>query len=149
MEAAVQREPNNTQAWFELGVKQQESERERQAISALQQALQTDPTHLPSWLALAISYTNEGDRHGTYQAIQNWVKHNERYRDIVSALEAHGTGSDDEVDEFQKLISCLIAMARGTQGAEVDADVQIALATLLNTNEVNESGASSSQFGKY
>lgn len=144
MEAAVQREPNNTQAWFELGVKQQESERERQAISALQQALQTDPTHLPSWLALAISYTNEGDRHGTYQAIQNWVKHNERYRDIVSALEAHGMGSDDEVDEFQKLISCLIAMARGTQGAEVDADVQIALATLLNTNEVNESGASSS-----
>jgi peroxin-5 len=26
-------------------------------------------------------------------------------------------------------------MARGTQGAEVDADVQVALATLLNTNE--------------
>jgi peroxin-5 len=135
MEAAVQREPNNTQAWFELGVKQQENERERQAISALQQALQTDPTHLPSWLALAISYTNEGDRHGTYEAIRNWVKHNERYRDIVSALEAQGTGSDNEVDEFQKLISCLIAMARGTQGTEVDADVQIALATLLNTNE--------------
>ena len=143
MEAAVQRDPNNTQAWFELGVKQQENERERQAISALQQALQLDPTHLPSWLALAISYTNEGDRHGTHHAIQNWVAHNERYRDIVSAFEAHDTGSDDEGDEFQKLISCLIAMARGTQGAEVDADVQIALATLLNTNEVKMSSSSS------
>ena len=144
MEAAVQRDPNNTQAWFELGVKQQENERERQAISALQHALQLDPSHLPSWLALAISYTNEGDRHGTYQAIQNWVKHNKRYRDIVSAFEAHGTGLDDEEDEFQKLISCLIAMARGTQDAEVDADVQIALATLLNTNEVKMSDFSSS-----
>src|SRR6266702_2319553 len=134
MEAAVQRDPNNPQAWFELGVKQQENERERQAISALQRALQLDPTHLPSWLALAISYTNEGDRQGTYQAVQSWVRQNERYRDIVSAFEAHGTASEGE--EFQKLISCLIAVARGTQSAEVDADVQIALATLLNTNEV-------------
>ncbi|KAI9456511.1 hypothetical protein BJY52DRAFT_1204739 [Lactarius psammicola] len=134
MEAAVQRDPNNPQAWFELGVKQQENERERQAISALQRALQLDPAHLPSWLALAISYTNEGDRHGTYQAVQSWVRQNERYRDIVSAFEAHGTGSDAK-EEFQKLISCLIAMARGNQSAEVDADVQIALATLLNTNE--------------
>ncbi|KAF8270265.1 hypothetical protein EI94DRAFT_1723182 [Lactarius quietus] len=133
MEAAVQREPNNTQAWFELGVKQQENERERQAISALQHALQLDPSHLPSWLALAISCTNEGDRHGTYEAVQNWVKHNERYRDIVSAFETYGPADDG--DEFQQLISCLIAMARGAQGAEVDADVQIALATLLNTNE--------------
>ncbi|KAH8993284.1 hypothetical protein EDB86DRAFT_3078770 [Lactarius hatsudake] len=135
MEAAVQREPNNPQAWFELGVRQQENERERQAISALLRALQLDPTHLPSWLALAISYTNEGDRQGTFQAVQSWIRQNERYSDIVSAFEAaHGTGSD-EVDEFQKLISCLIAVARGTQDAEVDADVQIALAALLNTNE--------------
>ncbi|KAH9176753.1 hypothetical protein EDB89DRAFT_1939738 [Lactarius sanguifluus] len=135
MEAAVQRDPNNPQAWFELGVRQQENERERQAISALLRALQLDPTHMPSWLALAISYTNEGDRQGTYQAVQSWIRQNERYSDIVSAFEAaHGTGSD-EVDEFQKLISCLIAVARGTQGAEVDADVQIALAALLNTNE--------------
>ena len=138
MEAAVQRDPDNTQAWFELGVKQQENERERQAILALQRALQLDPTHRPSWLALAISYTNEGDRHGTYQAIQTWVKQNERYRDVVSAFETRGMESD-EGDEFQRLISCLIAMARGNQDAEVDADVQIALATLLNTNEVNTS----------
>ncbi|KAH9040144.1 hypothetical protein EDB85DRAFT_1927275 [Lactarius pseudohatsudake] len=135
MEAAVQRDPNNPQAWFELGVRQQENERERQAISALLRALQLDPTHLPSWLALAISYTNEGDRQGTFQAVQSWIRQNERYSDIVSAFEAaHSTGSD-EVDEFPKLISCLIAVARGTQGAEVDADVQIALAALLNTNE--------------
>ncbi|KAH9040141.1 hypothetical protein EDB85DRAFT_1927262 [Lactarius pseudohatsudake] len=96
MSTAVQRDPNNPQAWFELG------------------------------LALAISYTNEGDRQGTFQAVQSWIRQNERYSDIASAFEAaHSTGSD-EVDEFPKQISCLIAVARGTQGAEVDADVQIA-----------------------
>ena len=69
MEAAVQRDPLNAHAWFQLGVKQQENEREGKAIQALRRALELDPTHLPSWLALAISHTNEGNRHGTYEAM--------------------------------------------------------------------------------
>lgn len=142
MEAVVQRDPSNARAWYELGVKQQENEREQQAIWALQRSLELDPTHLPSWLALSISYTNEGDRRGTYEAIQNWIKHNEAYRDIVTAYEAGDGAESDGAYEFQKLIACLIAMARrvsrpGTSGeSEVDPDVQIALAVLLNTNEV-------------
>jgi peroxin-5 len=142
MEAVVQRDPNNARAWYELGVKQQENEREQQAISALQHSLELDPTHLPSWLAIAISYTNEGDRRGTYEAIQNWIKYNEAYRDIVDTYRAGDGGELNGTDQFQKLIDCLIAMARSfsrpdTGGDdEVDADVQIALAVLLNTNEV-------------
>jgi len=136
----VQRDPSNARAWYELGVKQQENEREKQAISALQRSLELDPTHLPSWLALAISYTNEGDRHRTYEVIQNWIKYNDAYRDIVDAYQA-GDGGELNGNQFQKLIDCLIAMARrrsrpDTGGDEVDADVQIALAVLLNTNEV-------------
>jgi peroxin-5 len=142
MEAVVQRDPSNARAWYELGVKQQENEREQQAIWALQRSLELDPTHLPSWLALAISYTNEGDRHGTYEAIQNWIRHNEAYRDIVAAYEADNEAGSNGTNEFQKLIACLIVMARGVsrpgtgEDGEVDADVQIALAVLLNTNEV-------------
>ena len=142
MEAVVQRDPSNSRAWYELGVKQQENEREQQAISALQRSLELEPTHLASWLALAISYTNEGDRRGTYEAIQNWIKHNGAYRDIVQAYQAGDGGESNGPDQFQKLIGCLIAMARslsrpGTGGDDgVDADVQIALAVLLNTNEV-------------
>ncbi|KAI0001310.1 hypothetical protein BJV74DRAFT_92102 [Russula compacta] len=138
MEAAVQRDPTNARAWYELGVKQQENEREQQAIQALQRALELDPTHLPSWLALAVSYTNEGDRHGTYEAVQNWVRHNDAYRDIVAAYEANNGAESNGANEFQKLIGCLISMARGVSqpnSTEVDADVQIALAVLLNTNE--------------
>jgi peroxin-5 len=142
MEAVVQRDPSNARAWYELGVKQQENEREQQAISALRRSLELDPTHLPSWLALAISYTNEGDRRGTYEAIQNWIKYNEAYRDIVNAYQASDGRESNGTDQFQRLIGCLIAMARGLSrpglggGDEVDADVQIALAVLLNTNEV-------------
>jgi peroxin-5 len=142
MEAVVQRDPSNARAWYELGVKQQENEREQQAISALQRSLELDPTHLPSWLALAISFTNEGDRRGTYEAIQNWIKYNEAYRDIVDAYEAGDDGESNGAGQFKELIGCLIAMARGLSrpgmGDDdvVDADVQIALAVLLNTNEV-------------
>lgn len=138
----MQRDPSNARAWYELGVKQQENEREQQAIWALRRSLELDPTHIPSWLALAISYTNEGDRRGTYEAIQNWIRHNEAYRDIVAAHEASDGAESNDTSEFQKLIACLIVMARrisrpGTGGDdEVDADVQIALAVLLNTNEV-------------
>jgi peroxin-5 len=142
MEAVVQRDPSNSRAWYDLGVKQQENEREQQAISALRRSLELDPTHLPSWLALAISYTNEGDRRGTYEAIQNWIKYNGAYRSIVDAYQVGDGGESNGSDHFQKLIGCLIAMAQGlsrpgTGGDdEVDADVQIALAVLLNTNEV-------------
>jgi len=137
----VQRDPTNARAWYELGVKQQENEREQQAIWALQRALELDPTHLPSWLALAVSYTNEGDRHGTYEAVQNWVRNNAAYRDIVAAYDANNGAASSGTDEFQALIDCLIAMARGVSqpgmsNTEIDADVQIALAVLLNTNGV-------------
>lgn len=140
----MQRDPTNARAWYELGVKQQENEREQQAIWALQRALELDPTHLPSWLALAVSYTNEGDRHGTYEAVQNWVRNNGAYRDIVTAYDANHGAASSGTDEFQALIDCLIAMARGVSqpgmsNTEIDADVQIALAVLLNTNGVGYS----------
>src|SRR5258708_4128132 len=143
MEAVVQRDPSNARAWYELGVKQQENEREQQAISALRRSLELNPTHLPSWLALAISYTNEGDRHGTYEAIRNWIKYNEAYRDIMTAYEAGDDGGESNgTNQFQKLIGCLIVMARGLfrpgtdRGAEVYAHVQKTPSAFLNTNEV-------------
>ena len=55
LEAAVQRDSKNVQAWFALGVKQQDSEREQKAIDALSRAVELDPEYVPSWLALGIS----------------------------------------------------------------------------------------------
>ncbi|TFY80890.1 hypothetical protein EWM64_g3121 [Hericium alpestre] len=135
LEAAVQRDPTDARAWFELGVKQQENERETKAIDALRRALELDPTHLPSWLALAISYTNEGDRVGTQGAVRSWVERNTQYEGAVAAYWASVQKAPAD-ESFEELIGCLIAMARSEAAAgQLDADIQVALAVLLNTNE--------------
>ncbi|KAJ7496110.1 hypothetical protein B0H11DRAFT_2001880 [Mycena galericulata] len=137
LEAVVQRNMNDASAWFDLGVKQQANEREVQALQALTRAVELDPSYLPAWLALGISHTNDGNRAGTHHAIRNWVDRNERYRDAVNQ---HRAGHPDTADapmpeRFTNLIQCLITMARSDTTGAVDADIQIALAVLLNTNE--------------
>lgn len=124
----------NARAWYELGVKQQENEREHKALQALKRAVELDPTHLPSWLALAISYTNDNNRQGTYDAVEEWVKRNERYKNVPydAAAATHLTMGE----KYSRLVDQLIAMARSDSSGEIDADTQIALAVLLNTNEV-------------
>ncbi|KAL4249997.1 peroxisomal targeting signal receptor family protein [Abortiporus biennis] len=140
MEAEVQHDPTNARKWFELGVKQQENEREQKAIHALRRALEIDPTHLPSWIALAVSYTNDGNRHGTYDAIREWVDRNERYRAASDAFSMSNAQLDDMTpsERFNRLAECLMAMARSDTSGEIDPDIQIALAVLLNTNEEYE-----------
>lgn len=120
-------------------MKQQENERETQALHALHQAVELDPSHLPSWLALAISYTNESDRLGTLNAINQWVNRNERYAGVLQQFKnSRAVVSEDgsTSEKMSELIECLMTMARNAGEAGIDADVQIALAVLLNTNEV-------------
>ncbi|TFK44386.1 hypothetical protein BDQ12DRAFT_672889 [Crucibulum laeve] len=137
LEAALQRDLNNASAWYNLGVKQQENEREHKALQALQRAVELDPTHLPTWLALAISYTNDSNRQGTYDAIQEWVTRNEKYQPAVQSFRALNPESANAhlSERYSRLIQCLIEMARSDVSGNVDADIQIALAVLLNTNE--------------
>ena len=137
-EAAVQEDPNNASVWYDLGVKQQENERETQAIAALQKAIQLNPDLKDAWLALAVSYTNENDRTAAYEAIEHWTEIDEKYRDIVAAhkAEAAGRPSATLADRHANLTTLLIAMARhGSQLGEVDADVQVALGVLFNGSE--------------
>ena len=138
MEAAVQRDPHNAQVWFSLGVKQQENEREQKAIQALRRALELDASYLPAWLALAISHTNDSNRHGSYEAIREWVERNERYRNAVQTFRASDPLVEGmtQTEQFNQLAECLMHMARSDVSGEIYPDIQIALAVLLNTNEV-------------
>ncbi|KAJ7902083.1 hypothetical protein B0H14DRAFT_2669831 [Mycena olivaceomarginata] len=137
LEAAVQRNMTDASAWFDLGVKQQANEREKQALQALTRAVELDPNYLAAWLALAVSHTNDGNRAGTYDAVRQWIDHNERYAGAVAQYRAgHPELADAPIAErFGSLIQCLIEMARSDTSGAVDADIQIALAVLLNTNE--------------
>lgn len=129
---------NNASAWFQLGVKQQENERENKAIQALQRARELDPSHLSTWLALAISYTNDNNRLGTYEAIREWISRNENYKAAVEQFNSQAPEKPDAsmAERYTRLIQCLIGMAQSNVSGEVDADIQIALAVLLNSNEV-------------
>ncbi len=56
----MQRDMNNARAWYELGVKQQENEREDRALQALERAVELDP--IPQTLTiLAEAYERTGD----------------------------------------------------------------------------------------
>ena len=138
LEAAVQRDVNSVSAWLALGVKQQENEREQKAVQALRRAIELDPSHLPAWLALAVSFTNDNDRLGTYGAIHEWVNRNDKYKDFV--VQFRNQNPDKPTASIQEryayLTQCLIAMTRSDGGDEIDADIQVALAVLLNANEV-------------
>jgi peroxin-5 len=141
LEAVVQQDGNNATAWYELGVKQQENERETKAVQALERSVELDPTHLGAWLALSVSYTNDSNRMGVYNAIKEWAIRNPKYKHmaqnatLTSAINASSPG------DFEALIECLISMARSAdEVGGVDADVQVALAVLLNTTDVRADG---------
>ena len=133
------RDPENAQAWFDLGVKQQANEREDKAIQALRHAVELDPSLLAAWLELAVSYTNEGNRSRAYDAIEDWIGRKEIYADAVRRWKGSNARSSSKANRAQGLVGCLIEMARSMPGGAIDADVQIALGVLLNTSEVSES----------
>ncbi|KAJ1025575.1 hypothetical protein NDA18_003918 [Ustilago nuda] len=153
-EAAVQQNPHNASAWYDLGVKQQENEREVQAIAALRKALDLDGNLKDAWLALAVSYTNENDRTAAYEAIEEWIDKNHAYRDVIQranaeldfacsstqrnrsdSVSSHST-SASVVEKHSRLTKLLIAMVRsGGERGEIDADVQVALGVIFNSSE--------------
>jgi peroxin-5 len=132
----VQNNPRHPLAWYELGVKQQENERETYAVQALQRAVELDPSYLEAWLALAISYTNENDKGGACHAIEQWVRNNERYGASRPLESLNRESETSAAGRHEQLIQCLMALARSAPEGEVDADIQTALGVLFNTREV-------------
>jgi len=101
------------------------SEAERARAKSVAGAVELDPAHLPAWLALGVSYTNNGNRVETYAAIHEWVERNERYAGAVREHRARVTvdegnsgsnvgtlASTPTGERFAQLVQCLIAMAR-------------------------------------
>ncbi|KZT58888.1 TPR-like protein [Calocera cornea HHB12733] len=134
-EAAVQRDPSNASAWYELGVRQQENEREQKAIQALRRAVELDPEYIDAWLALAVSLVNESDRRAAYDAIESWIERNKRYAGTQKPTSSIASNTQTMPQRQELLMQQLIAMARDIPAGEIDADVQVALGVLFNINE--------------
>lgn len=133
-EAAVQADPTDAGRWYALGLRQQENEREKQAIAALHKAAEVDPRMKDAWLALAVSYTNENDREEALEALERWVNLNDTYRGVVHAYQR---SRDMPSNRHHRLANVLMAMARSgvpDTGEAVDADIQVALGVLFNAS---------------
>lgn len=126
LEAAVQQSPRDGSAWFALGLKQQENERDDAAIRALARAVQLEPDMRSAYLALAVSYTNEARDELAMSALEKWI-------------ELGGGGVNETpgltVQERQgRIIERLIDIAR-QRPDDLDPDVQVALGVLFNSSE--------------
>ncbi|GAA5876445.1 hypothetical protein JCM16303_003535 [Sporobolomyces ruberrimus] len=152
-EADVQTDPQNAEAWFSLGLKQQENEREELAISALQRSIEIDPTVArgAAHLALAISFTNESRRGAAYEQIDKWIdviarspsNETKMYANEISQYRNlfGPTLPETSTERHQYLTGLLIRLAQsGTESMEgnVDADVQVAMGVLFNSSEEYE-----------
>ncbi|UZJ52555.1 hypothetical protein CBS101457_001875 [Exobasidium rhododendri] len=139
-EAAVQRDPTSASAWYDLGVKQQENEREGSAIAALHRAIQLEPTLRDAWLALAVSYTNENERMSAFEAIERWIEATPDYRAVVKQHQSEEREINKSLlgfaERHERLSNLLIVLARhGSTQDQIDADVQVALGVLFNASE--------------
>jgi peroxin-5 len=118
-------------------VKQQENEREQKALQALQRAVDLDSTYLSAWLALAVSHANNNNREGTLEAITSWVSQNTEYKNAVEKFHTLYplNPQSTNTQRYSQLVQCLISLATSDPSGKIDADIQIALGILLNTNE--------------
>ncbi|KAG0363882.1 hypothetical protein BGZ54_007973 [Gamsiella multidivaricata] len=136
LEAAVQKDPMDAAAWHQLGLRQQENERETLAIAALTKAVEANPKELNAWLALAVSYTNENCRVDAYDALQSWIENSDQYKGVKSAIAGSQGRSAQERHEY--VTGLFLEAARTNPGENLDPDVQIALGVLFNVSEEYE-----------
>ncbi|KAI9262031.1 hypothetical protein BY458DRAFT_439385 [Sporodiniella umbellata] len=130
-EARVQLQTSDSGAWKELGLKQQENERDAAAIAALKQAVKLNPSALDAWMALAVSYTNENCRSDAYDSLEQWIANHNQYRHLS---QKHGQTNIRPENRHAHITSLFIEAARSSPGAEMDPDVQVGLGVLFNVS---------------
>ncbi|KAI8824687.1 hypothetical protein BJ741DRAFT_633196 [Chytriomyces cf. hyalinus JEL632] len=131
LEAAVQLDPSDATAWKNLGLRQQENENEVAAINALRKASELDPTLVDSWIALAVSYTNENLFSEAYKALESWIQHNQQYSHLFS--QKSGINNPHEV-----LTQVYLSAARQSSSRDLDAGIQMGLGVLFNISSEHE-----------
>ncbi|KAI8867779.1 TPR-like protein [Ramicandelaber brevisporus] len=136
LEARVQNNPTDAQAWHQLGLRQQENEQEKQAIAALRTAVRLDPTILDAWTALAVSYTNENYHTDAYVSLLRWMQNSDKYRSLVPP---NAEQTVERVDQRHAIVEGMfldaVELGMSSGDATLDPDVQVALGVLFNISE--------------
>ena len=136
-EAAVQQDPQHTEAWVQLGSAQAQNEKETPAIRALEQALKLDPSNLEALMGLAISYTNDGWDSTAYRTLERWLA--TKYPQIISLdnlTPEADMGFTDRHLLHEKVTDLFIRAAQlSPDGEHMDPDVQVGLGVLFYGQE--------------
>ena len=88
LEAAVQQEPESSDAWLTLGLAHAENDEDVKAIVALNRAVEADPTSLDALLALGVSHTNELEQANALTHLRTWITKHPEYAALCPRGEA-------------------------------------------------------------
>jgi peroxin-5 len=144
-EVDVQRR-SKSEAWRRLGEAQAMNERETQAIRALEEAIKIDEGNLEAYMALAISYTNEGYDSAAHSTLERYMQR--AYPQIKpEPLPASISGAKDPIDgsmsatgenpwaSLNRVTSLFLQAAReGNATGRIDPEVQVGLGVLFYSN---------------
>ncbi|KAK5889675.1 hypothetical protein CesoFtcFv8_015658 [Champsocephalus esox] len=126
LEAAIQQDPQDSEAWQVLGMTQAENENEQAAIASLQRCLELRPNNLPALMSLAVSFTNLGVACDT---LQRWLSHHPRYHQLLQR--GGGTPRRGPPPTRQEVL-LLFQEASLMNPDSVDPDLQTGLGVLYN-----------------
>ncbi len=79
LEAEVQNNPDNAEAWLNLGRIHTENDRDDFAMQCFLKALEADPFNADALLALGISCTNEFDEFDAMVYLRDWIRRHHIY----------------------------------------------------------------------
>ncbi|CAO3615393.1 unnamed protein product [Cunninghamella echinulata] len=128
LEAAVQKDPTNSELWMFLGNIQAQNEKEEPAIRALEKAIELNPKNYSALMFLAVSYTNESYDHAAYATLEKWIT--EKYPHIVGAHPLPQTTTPYELHERTTDLY-LKAAQQAPDVLGMDPDVQVGLGVLF------------------
>ncbi|XP_054839224.1 PEX5-related protein isoform X1 [Eublepharis macularius] len=137
LEAAILQDPHDAEAWQYLGITQAENENEQGAIVALQRCLELQPNNLKALMALAVSYTNTSHQQEAYEALQNWIKQNPKYKYLARskkgspALTRRVSKATMESSLLEDVKELYLEAAH-QNGEMIDADLQTGLGVLFH-----------------
>lgn len=129
LQVEVQRNPESSEGWRQLGQLYAEMDQDIEAIQCLRKGHEVDPYNLDSLLALGVSCTNEADRMPALRYLRRWIENHEEHQVLVEGLEPP--------PDFQLKLWCeqvTMLFQRAAASSPLDTDVFVALGVIENIN---------------
>lgn len=97
LQAEVQKNAENAEAWRLMGQLYQENDQDDYAIIAFKRAYEIDPYDLDSLLCLGISCTNELEQKDAINHLFHWLKYHPDFNHLVAAIPESADNVDLEM----------------------------------------------------